>query len=329
MAAHTTTNSLLSVSVRRPLQFARRLVPAAIIDESDTLDSYGHAPVPTDTPVMPPGISHRVLKDGKLVEYRLAADTPTMWEELWRQNPGLPMPERRDIRIINRWWRDAIVPALPPTAGPVLEAGCGNGTVMRTFCAAGYDMTGLDFAPRAIQANSAIHPEGNYIVGDVRDLPLPTASLAGYLSFGVVEHFERADRVAILREAARVVRPGGIVVITVPYFSPMRKLAARLGRFDRKPPDSTPIYQRFFTPYTLAAELTEHGLDPVSYDAYDVRKGLEDVRAAKYAWTNFSRTGRPRERWCDHPPSSIRRFAGHMLLMVTRRCSGTAEACAA
>ncbi|HEU5027795.1 MAG TPA: class I SAM-dependent methyltransferase [Spirillospora sp.] len=58
-------------------------------------------------------------------------------------------------------------------------------------------------------------------LGDARDLPAPDASADAVLLLGPLYHLvERADRVRALREAARVVRPGGVVA------------AATIGRHD-------------------------------------------------------------------------------------------------
>jgi ubiquinone/menaquinone biosynthesis C-methylase UbiE len=47
------------------------------------------------------------------------------------------------------------------------------------------------------------------VAADVRALPYRDGSVAGYVSIGVIEHFQSETRQIILQEAARVLRPGG------------------------------------------------------------------------------------------------------------------------
>jgi hypothetical protein len=56
-------------------------------------------------------------------------------------------------------------------------------------------------------------------------MPYADGSLAGYLSFGVVEHFREGPFV-VLTEAFRVLRPGGVAIITTPAPGYARRLKA-------------------------------------------------------------------------------------------------------
>ena len=61
--------------------------------------------------------------------------------------------------------------------------------------------------------------------GDVHGLPYADNSFGGYLSFGVLEHFE-AGMAQPLAEAYRVLKPGGILVLTIPYPNVVNRLVA-------------------------------------------------------------------------------------------------------
>ena len=97
-------------------------------------------------------------------------------------------------------------------AGRALDVGCGsagNTAVLRDL---GWQVTGLEFSPAAA---SLARGRGLPVVrGDARRLPFPDESFDLVMSTDMWEHIEEDDLVAA--EAARVLRPGGRLLVAVP-----------------------------------------------------------------------------------------------------------------
>lgn len=242
--------------------------------------------------------------------YRQGADTPEYWDAHWKQHP----PESMAGMGVYVGFRDAIERFMPRD-GLVIEAGCGNGNTARTIRSAGYDIEGVDFAPDVIDANRAVDPKGRYRIGDVRALPYESGALAGYISLGVVEHFDDATRRQILLEAARCLRPGGVALVTVPHYNALRSM--RYGVFARGDvPDGVPFYQYFFGRDEMLAEVRAVGLRIEHVDAYDAYKGIKDTIGFQDGLDRLRARGHRWRRLVDHPPRWVRRAAGHMLLVV-------------
>jgi ubiquinone/menaquinone biosynthesis C-methylase UbiE len=108
---------------------------------------------------------------------------------------------------------------LPPTAA-VLDLGCGTGVVTRALAArdgfAG-TVTGIDQSPEFIAAaqrlaaDDGVGDRVEFVVGDVHELDLPAAGFDAVVAHTLISHVR--DPLAVLAEAARVVRPGGSVAI--------------------------------------------------------------------------------------------------------------------
>lgn len=242
--------------------------------------------------------------------YRQGADTPEYWDQHWKRYP----PESMAGMGMYVGFRDAIERFMPRD-GLVIEAGCGNGNTARTIRAAGFNIEGVDFAPEVIAANRAIDPDGRYRVGDVRQLDYSSNSLAGYISLGVIEHFNDTQRRQILLEAARTLRPGGVALVTVPHYNLLRRLRFGLAR-GAPVPDDLPFYQYFFSREELVGELGAVGLRVEHVDAYDAYKGIKDTLGGKHLLDRLRARSPAWRRRVDHPPALIRRLVGHMLLAV-------------
>lgn len=245
--------------------------------------------------------------------HRARADSPEHWDDLWRSHPPLPRTAKR----IDHWYREPFLRYLPRD-GVILEAGCGNGNVLRSLVTAGFHMEGLDFASRAIEENRRVDPAGTYVVGDVRALPHADGSLAGYISFGVIEHFDDVTRAGILREAWRALRPGGVAVVCTPAFTALRRLRAALGGF-RDDPAGLEFYQYFFTRRDLVEQVEGAGFRVVHVDGYDFYKGVKDTVGGKRLLDALARRGGRVARFVHHPPRWIRLAACHMVMVVAAK----------
>jgi SAM-dependent methyltransferase len=98
----------------------------------------------------------------------------------------------------------------------ILEAGSGLGAVVIYLNKRGYNVVGLDYAVNALRTTRGYDSTLPLTAGDVHALPFSENALGAYLSFGVLEHFEQGMLPA-LKEAYRVLKPGGLLVLTIPY----------------------------------------------------------------------------------------------------------------
>lgn len=121
----------------------------------------------------------------------------------------------------------------------VLDAGCGWGSTLVMLEQAGYEATGLDLSRRALEQLLAERPPRRLVEADLsRDLPdVPDALFDAVLALDVIEHLDD-DRSAVSR-LARLVRPGGWLVLSVPALPELfSEFDAIQGHRRRYRPDS-------------------------------------------------------------------------------------------
>ncbi|MGH9124351.1 MAG: class I SAM-dependent methyltransferase [Acidimicrobiales bacterium] len=97
-----------------------------------------------------------------------------------------------------------------PGPGWVVDAGAGHGAFTQVLVRNGYRTVGLEIKPGHFRCRSAPH-----ILVDVdRGLPIAPSSLDGIVAIELIEHLECP--LFFVREAARVLRMGGWMVVTTP-----------------------------------------------------------------------------------------------------------------
>lgn len=103
-----------------------------------------------------------------------------------------------------------IVDALP--RGVALDAACGTGRHAEHLAALGHRVIGVDLTPKMLDRARARVPSGEFHVGDLRHLPLPDDHVDVVVCALALTHV--SDLGAVFAEFARVLRPGGHLVIS-------------------------------------------------------------------------------------------------------------------
>ena len=182
-----------------------------------------------------------------------------LYEDFWAHAPDDPEPwawERRRALLLGE--------ARPGER--VLDLGCGAGRFVAALRDAGADPVGVELAQAALERARRNAPGADLrLLEDDGSLPLEHASVDLVWCSEVLEHV--ADTGHLLLEARRVLRPGGRLLVTVPFHGRAKGAAIALLRFDAHF-DPLGQHLRFYTRSSLAATLERSGFEDVAVRAW-------------------------------------------------------------
>jgi SAM-dependent methyltransferase len=142
--------------------------------------------------------------------------------------------------------------------GPVLDVGCGPGTVTAFLSGLGVDVSGVDLSPRMIEHARRLHPGQRFEVASAAELQLPGASLGGVLGWWSLFNLPGDVLAAVLTSFARALVPGGQVLVGTHVGDGE---IARTEAYGGVPVTWT---THLWRPEELTALLSAEGLEPVA-----------------------------------------------------------------
>lgn len=258
-------------------------------------------------------VEHDRATGTRLKCYSEAADVE-YWTRRWEAAPSISYERERrghlphQLRTTFRRWI--------PAGARTLEAGCGLGHFTVAADALGYRAEGLDWSGPTVVSLRERFPRIPWHVGDVRNLQFADGSFDAIYSPGVCEHF-REGPVQVLKETHRVLRPGGIAVVSTPCFNEW--LQRRAALFDAGGPVNESTFHEYaFTPEGMTSLLEQLGFEVVQIRPYASLDTL--VRFA--GWRVPSSLNRALGFGMDYMP--VVRNWGSTCIWVARKRWGTA-----
>jgi ubiquinone/menaquinone biosynthesis C-methylase UbiE len=122
----------------------------------------------------------------------------------------------------------AVLEVLGDGPGEVLDAGMGPGRLCEQLAMRGWTVSGVDISEQMVRHARARLSDGKERLrqGTLDQLPFPDASFDAVTATGVLEY--AASVPVAVRELARVLRPGGLAVLSIPNRGSMHGLSRRL-----------------------------------------------------------------------------------------------------
>ncbi len=95
----------------------------------------------------------------------------------------------------------------------LLDIGCGSGMITKEVAALGYAVKGIDFSATAVEKARSVGVDAEVV--DLDDgIPGPDGTYDVVLAGDIIEHV--FDPISVIKEASRVVKPGGHLLVTIP-----------------------------------------------------------------------------------------------------------------
>lgn len=188
-----------------------------------------------------------------------SADLRTAWDEqaaswvAWAQAP--------DHDSYWHFHRDQFLELVPPPGRRTLDLGCGEGRLSRDLKKLGHDMVAVDLSPTMLAAAQQADPDLETHHADAAGLPFADSTFDCVVAFMSLQDVDDLD--GAIREAARVLEPGGRLCIAVVH--PLNSA----GGFGGDEADSPfTIGGSYLAPSFYADEIARDGLEMTFVSAH-------------------------------------------------------------
>lgn len=198
-------------------------------------------------------------------------------------NEGRAVPYHQALGDITRRPVEALLDAAGVGPGVrVLDVATGPGYAAARAAARGAEATGVDFSAEMVALARELHPGIEFGEGDAGALPFEDGAFDAVMANFLMPHV--ADLPAVVRELARVTRPGGRVALTTwdaegaVYARGVPEAVAAVGAPPPDLPPGPPFFQ-YADDAEFAALLADAGLaDPV-ISAFEFTHRIDDLDA--------------------------------------------------
>jgi len=152
----------------------------------------------------------------------------------------------------------------------------------------GIEVTAVDQLEREIETWRALAgdvPGLELLVADGRALPFEDASFDHACSISVLEHIEERGDEEALRELARVVRPRGRVIVTLPHAQAYREDWRDAPAYANQPGGGRSFFQRWYDPARVGALVAAvPALELVAREVVRMSPNWNDAYVRVFPW---------------------------------------------
>lgn len=169
---------------------------------------------------------------------------------------------------------------------PVWDFGCGPGNTTRFLTDCGLVISGLDLSEGILAQARTAHPDIIFRQGDILALDFADDSVAGIVAFYAIVHFTEEQVEKAFREVFRVLRPGGVFLLTCHLGEQTIHLDEFLGR-------KIDIDFMFFTSAFIGRCLDDCGFEKVEIVEREPYPGVEYQSRRAYVFARKPELIRP------------------------------------
>lgn len=253
---------------------------------------------------------HRHVSHGRIEWYGETGDE-RYWYDYWKARLTAGYYLAAESTILKQDELGQILLTYLSPGGLHLEAGCGAGYWVAALRQQGLRVEGIEYARELVELVQAANPQLPVKQGNALAIDCPDGFYDSYLSIGVVEHRLEGPE-PFLTEAYRVLKPGGSILIAVPYFGPTRKLKSKLFTYERQQP-ALPFFQYGFSKQEFSHILHEAGFYVADAQPLYAHRLLQEEL--------------PGYHWLTKKAPFVRKFAeyilhkrdGHMILIAGQK----------